>query len=62
MASGTAASDPYENVGTVTAVDPFGTTVDDEDPSHYIGTVPGIEARRCPGSSTDGSDSRSPRV
>ena len=42
-ASGTATAGQYANVGSVTAVDPFGTRVDDSDPSHYYGAAPGIE-------------------
>ena len=47
-ASGVAAAGQYANVGSVTAVDPFGTHVNASDPSHYFGTAPGIDMRSSP--------------
>ena len=43
---------PIRNLGTVTATDPLGTEVTDNDPSHYRGVVPGIDVEK----STNGAD------
>ncbi len=51
-ATGTAESGQYENLGSVTAVDPFDTEVSDDDPSHYVGVAPGIDVEK----STNGQD------
>jgi len=51
-ATGTATAGGYANVGTVTAVDPFGTGVSDDDPSHFTGTAPGIDIEKA----TNGED------
>ena len=50
--SGTAVAGLYTNLGTVTATDPFGTQVADTDPSHYVGSQPGIDIEK----STNGAD------
>lgn len=42
----------YENLGAVTATDPFGTEVSADDPSHYFGATPGIDVEK----STNGQD------
>ena len=46
-ASGIAADGEYANVGSVTAVDPFGTSVSDDDPSHYFGATAGIDIEKA---------------
>jgi uncharacterized repeat protein (TIGR01451 family) len=51
-ASGTATAGQYANLGTVTANDPFGTTVTASDPSHYVGAQPGIDVEKA----TNGED------
>jgi len=43
----------YANIGTVTAEDPVGGQVTDNDPSHYFGIEPGIELEKL----TNGLDS-----
>ena len=55
-ASGVAAAGQYANVGSVTAVDPFGTRVNASDPSHYFGSAPGIDIEK----STNGDDADQP--
>jgi uncharacterized repeat protein (TIGR01451 family) len=51
-ADGEAVSGQYENLGTVTAADPFGTDVTASDLSHYAGVSPGIDIEK----STNGLD------
>ncbi|HEY1277356.1 MAG TPA: VWA domain-containing protein, partial [Thermoleophilaceae bacterium] len=51
-ASGQALGQAYANVGSVTAVDPFGTQVSDTDPSHYTGSVAAIDVEKA----TNGAD------
>ena len=51
-ATGDAQPGLYENLGTVTATDPFGTEVTDDDPSHYRGVAPGIDVEKA----TNGAD------
>ena len=46
----------YTNVGTVEAVDPFGTDVSDTDPSHYTGATAGIDVEKA----TNGEDADEP--
>ena len=46
----------YTNVGTVEAVDPFGTDVSDTDPSHYTGSTAGIDVEKA----TNGVDADNP--
>jgi hypothetical protein len=46
----------YENTGTVTALDPAGTQVTDSDPSHYTGSVAGLDIEK----STNGEDANLP--
>ena len=55
-ASGVAAAGQYANIGSVTAVDPFGTPVNDTDPSHYFGAAPGIDIEKA----TNGVDADNP--
>jgi len=45
-AQGTAIAGPYANIGTVTAEDPKGAVVFDEDPSHYYGSSPQIDIQK----------------
>ena len=45
-ATGTAERGPYANLGSVTATDPFGTDVSDDDPSHYFGAASGIDIEK----------------
>jgi uncharacterized repeat protein (TIGR01451 family) len=42
-ATGTATANQYANVGSVTATDPDGDSVNDTDPSHYFGGVSNID-------------------
>ncbi|MGH9118661.1 MAG: DUF7507 domain-containing protein [Acidimicrobiales bacterium] len=51
-ATGTAAAGPYANIGTVTGTPSTGGQVSDSDPSHYIGTAPGIAIEKT----TNGED------
>jgi len=51
-ATGAALGIGYANVGSVTAVDPFGTSVSDTDPSHYTGSIAGIDVEKA----TNGED------
>ena len=51
-ATGSALGVAYANVGSVTAVDPFGTAVSDTDPSHYTGSIAGIDVEK----ETNGED------
>jgi large repetitive protein len=46
----------YKNIATATGTTPIGTTVDDEDPSHYIGVRAGIVIEK----STNGEDADDP--
>src|SRR5262249_29737959 len=46
-ASGVALGLSYANVGTVNAVDSYGTAVTDSDPSHYTGAVAGIDVEKA---------------
>jgi Domain of unknown function DUF11 len=46
-AAGLALNTTYENLGTVTAVDPFGTEVTASDPSHYVGATAGIDVEKA---------------
>src|SRR3954469_7705599 len=46
-ASGVAAAGAYANIGSVTGVDPFGTRVNDANPSHYFGAAPGIDIEKA---------------
>ena len=55
-ARGVAAAGPYANIGSVTGVDPFGTRVNDSDPSHYFGAAPGIDIEKA----TNGADADFP--
>lgn len=41
-ATGVSEAGEFTNLATVTATDPDGTTVTDEDRSHYVGSQPGI--------------------
>ena len=50
--SGLALADQYTNLSNVTADTPVGTTVTDDDPSNYFGSVPGIVIQK----STNGDD------
>jgi uncharacterized repeat protein (TIGR01451 family) len=57
LVEGVAQSGQYENTGTVNAVDSLGNpVVPDSDPSHYIGTVAGIDIVK----STNGEDANVP--
>ncbi|NPA28207.1 MAG: hypothetical protein GXN91_04100, partial [Epsilonproteobacteria bacterium] len=42
----------YENIATVTSVNPLGNRVEDSDPSHYYGGKPGVDIEK----STNGED------
>jgi uncharacterized repeat protein (TIGR01451 family) len=42
-ATGTATANQYANVGSVTATDPDGDSVNDTDPSHYFGGISNID-------------------
>jgi uncharacterized repeat protein (TIGR01451 family) len=55
-ATGTAAIGPYENTGIATGVDEVGGQVDDEDPSHYFGSVSEIRVEKA----TNGVDADQP--
>ena len=44
---GDAIQGQYENTGTVTGTDPFGTDVTDSDLSHYLGVVAGIDIEKA---------------
>lgn len=63
--TGTAVAGQYANIGSVTGKSPTGTTVNDEDPSHYFGADPaidiekatnGIDADEAPGPNIDVGD------
>jgi uncharacterized repeat protein (TIGR01451 family) len=45
-ASGVAEPGQYANVGTATGIPPVDATVEDEDPSHYFGSDPGVEIEK----------------
>ena len=51
--TGVATSGQYANIGTVTAEDPVGGSVNDDDPSHYLGINPRLELEKL----TNGLDS-----
>ena len=51
--TGVATSGQYANTGTVTAEDPVGGPVNDDDPSHYLGINPEVELEKL----TNGLDS-----
>jgi LPXTG-motif cell wall-anchored protein/uncharacterized repeat protein (TIGR01451 family) len=44
--TGTAAAGQYANLGSVTGTDAAGTTVEDEDPSHYYGLTSSIDIEK----------------
>ena len=54
--SGIAIEGQYENIATVTGLDPDETGVSDADPSHYFGAVPGIDIEKA----TQGQDADLP--
>jgi hypothetical protein len=54
--TGTAIVGQYSNVGTVTGTPPTGTPVTTTDPSHYLGTSPGIAIEKT----TNGVDADNP--
>ena len=54
-ATGVSEPGQYENLGTVAAVGAVGGPVADDDPSHYFGSIPGIDVEK----STNGSDADS---
>jgi large repetitive protein len=53
---GVAQAGQYANIATATAVDTNGIEVDDTDPSHYFGGVPGISVKKF----TNGQDADTP--
>ncbi|MCL1587681.1 MAG: hypothetical protein M3092_04620 [Actinomycetia bacterium] len=53
---GIAIEGQYENIATVTGLDPDESTVSDTDPSHYFGAVPGIDIEKA----TQGQDADLP--
>jgi uncharacterized repeat protein (TIGR01451 family) len=55
-ASGTAAPGQYANIGSVAGKPPVGPTVEDSDPSHYLGVTPSIDIEKL----TNGSDADTP--
>lgn len=55
-ASGVATRGLYANTASVTGVDTTGTTVTDTDPSHYLGTITGIDVEKA----TNGDDADVP--
>jgi|GEM_PF-1784231 len=55
-ANGTAGVGLYSNLATVTAMDPQGYPVTDNDPSHYFGTIASIDIEK----STNGEDADLP--
>ena len=52
VATGTAIAGQYENLGTVTGVDPTQLEVSDDDPSHYFGVQPAVDIEKA----TNGRD------
>ncbi len=56
VATGTATLGQYENLGSVTGLDPTDVEVDDEDPSHYFGIEPSIDIEKA----TNGQDADTP--
>ncbi|MGN8552124.1 UNVERIFIED_CONTAM: hypothetical protein OHV15_06035 [Microbacterium sp. SLM126] len=56
VATGTATAGQYENVGTVTGLDPTQVEVEDEDPSHYFGILPAVDIEKA----TNGQDADEP--
>ncbi|MGD1994768.1 MAG: hypothetical protein PVI59_16365, partial [Anaerolineae bacterium] len=46
QATGTVATGPYANLGSVTATPPVGPGVGASDPSHYFGSTPGIQVEK----------------
>ncbi|MGW9167330.1 DUF7507 domain-containing protein [Agromyces sp. NPDC055658] len=56
VAEGTATEGQYENLGSVTALDPTSTPVADDDPSHYFGATPAVDIEK----STNGEDADEP--
>ncbi|NNF67036.1 MAG: hypothetical protein HKM98_05965, partial [Gammaproteobacteria bacterium] len=53
---GTAIAGQYMNLGDVCGLDPAGTEVCDEDPSHYLGAAPAIDIEKA----TNGEDADDP--
>ncbi|MEF3405374.1 DUF7507 domain-containing protein [Agromyces sp. CCNWLW203] len=56
VATGTATAGQYENLGTVTGLDPTQVEVSDDDPSHYFGVTPTIDIEKA----TNGQDADEP--
>lgn len=56
VATGTATAGQYENLGTVTGLDPTQVEVSDEDPSHYFGPTPAVDIEKA----TNGQDADTP--
>lgn len=55
-AEGTASLGQYGNIATAMAIDPYGNSVNDSDPSHYFGTQPEIDIEKA----TNGFDADQP--
>lgn len=56
VADGIATEGQYENMGTVTGLDPAMVAIADEDPSHYFGAIPAIDIEKA----TNGQDADEP--
>ncbi|WP_207904569.1 DUF7507 domain-containing protein [Agromyces fucosus] len=61
VATGTATAGPYENLGTVTGLDPTQVEVTDDDPSHYFGVQPSIDIEKAT-NGQDADDAPGPNV
>lgn len=56
VATGTAIDGQYQNMGTVTGLDPAQFEITDEDPSHYFGATPDVDIEKA----TNGEDADEP--